>query len=76
MKQNRSRTILALVLSIISISSWADTADRIVIAEMQNGVIAASTITGAGEQTVTLTVTPAENYYIDAEDIIVSKTGG
>ncbi len=67
MKQNSIKSLLAVVLAIISIGAWAD--DRVTIADMQNG-----TITASGEQTVTLTVTPATNYYIETGDIIVSKT--
>lgn len=74
MKQNRLRTIFAAVLAIISMGAWADS--RIFIAEMQNGTITASNVAESGEQTVTLTVTPADNYYIETSDIIVSKTSG
>ena len=72
MKQNKIRTILAVVLAIISISAWAD--DRVVIAPTQNGTVTAGSISATGEQTVTLTVTPAANYYIEVSSIIVSKT--
>ena len=74
MKQNRLRTIIAVALAIISMGAWADS--RIFIAEMQNGTITASNVAESGEQTVTLTVTPADNYYIETSDIIVSKTSG
>ena len=76
MKQNRLRTIFAAVLAIVSMGAWADTANRIVIAEIQNGTITAGTVAETGEQTVTLTVTPADEYYIETSDITVSKTGG
>jgi len=74
MKQNRLRMIIAVALAIISMGAWADS--RIFIAEMQNGTITASNVAESGEQTVTLTVTPADNYYIETSDIIVSKTSG
>ena len=61
------KLFLAVVLATVSIGAWADS--RVTIADLQNG-----TITASGEQTVTLTVTPAANYYIEAGDIIVSKT--
>ena len=76
MKQNRLRTIFAAVLAIVSMGAWADTANRIVIAEIQNGTITAGTVAETGEQTVTLTVTPADEYYIETSYITVSKTGG
>ena len=74
MKQNRLRMIIAVALALISMGAWADS--RIFIAEMQNGTITASNVAESGEQTVTLTVTPADNYYIETSDIIVSKTSG
>ena len=74
MKQNRLRTIFAVALAIISMGAWADADSRIVIAAMQNGTITAGTVAETGEQTVTLTVTPDDTYYIETSDIIVSKT--
>lgn len=74
MKQNRLRTIFAVALACLCMGAWADS--RIFISEMLNGTITASNVTETGEQTVTLTITPADNYFIETSDIIVSKTSG
>ena len=74
MKQNILRTMIVVTLAIISMGAWSDS--RIIIKEMQNGTVTAGNVTESGEQTVTLTVTPADNYYIETSDIIVSKTSG
>ena len=74
MKQNRLRTIIAVAFAIISMGAWAEDVSRIAIAEIQNGTITAGTVAETGEQTVTLTVTPDNGFFIEASDIIVSKT--
>jgi hypothetical protein len=66
--------ILALLLTVISSSVWA--ADRVVVSSLQNGSITIGNVPAIGDQTVTLTVEPAEGYYVTADDIIVSKTSG
>ena len=66
--------ILALLLTVISSSVWA--ADRVVVSSLQNGSITVGNVPSIGDQTVTLTVEPAEGYYVTADDIIVSKTSG
>ena len=71
MKQNILRTISAVALAIVSMGAWAD---RVVIAEMQNGTIMVGNVSDTGEQTVILTVAPNEKYYIEVTDIVVSKT--
>ena len=70
-KQTINRIALAAVLVIVSISAWAD---RVAVDALTNGVITVGTVAESGEQTVTLTVTPANNYYIETSDIIVNKT--
>ena len=74
MKKTISRILSALVLTLVSISGWADTDSRVVIDKIQNGTITVGTVAETGEQTVTLTVTPATNYYIETSDIVVRKT--
>jgi hypothetical protein len=64
-------SILALLLVAVS-GAWAE--DRVVIAQMQNGNITAGEVAASGSVTVTLNVTPAEGYYITADDITVTKT--
>ena len=72
MKKNIMRMLLAVVLGIVSMSAWAD--NRVVIATLSNGAVTVGAVPASGEQTVTLTVTPAANYYIEASDIVVNKT--
>jgi hypothetical protein len=72
MKTKTIRMILALLLTVISSSVWA--ADRVVVSSLQNGSITIGNVPTIGDQTVTLTVEPAEGYYVTADDIIVSKT--
>ena len=58
-------SILALLLVAVS-GAWAE--DRVAIAQMQNGNITAGEVATSGSVTVTLNVTPAEGYYITADD--------
>lgn len=64
-------SIVALLLVAVS-GAWADS--RVAIAQMQNGNITVGEVAASGTVNVTLTVTPADGYYITADDIIVTKT--
>lgn len=64
-------SIVALLLVAVS-GAWADS--RVAIAQLQNGSITVGEVAASGAVTVTLTVTPAEGYYITAGDITVTKT--
>ena len=66
------RFLMTLAALMLAVGGWA--ADRVVVAAVQNGTVTASTVAADGEQTVTLTVTPAADYFITAADITVSKT--
>lgn len=66
-------SIVALLLVAVS-GAWADS--RVAIAQLQNGSITVGEVAASGAVTVTLTVTPAEGYYITAGDITVTKTTG
>lgn len=70
-KQTINRIALAAVLVIASISAWAD---RVKVDALTNGTITVGAVAENGEQTVTLTVTPTNSYYIETSDIIVNKT--
>ena len=70
-KQTINRMALAAVLVIASISAWAD---RVKVDALTNGTITVGAVAENGEQTVTLTVTPTNSYYIETSDIIVNKT--
>lgn len=69
-KTKRFLTTLAALM--LAVGGWA--ADRVVVAAIQNGTVTASSVAADGEQTVTLTVTPAADYFITAADITVTKT--
>ena len=66
------RYFVLFTLVLMSIKASAD--DRVVIASLTNGTITVDNANPTGAATVTLTVTPAEGYYITAEDIKVQKT--
>ena len=66
------RFLTTLIALMLAVGAWA--ADRVVVAAIQNGTVTASEVAATDSQTVTLTVEPAEGYFITADDIIVSKT--
>jgi hypothetical protein len=65
------RYFVLFTLVLVSIKASAD--DRVVIASLTNGTITVDNANPTGAATVTLTVTPAEGYYITAEDIKYRK---
>lgn len=66
------RFLTTLTALVLAVGAWA--ADRVVVAELQNGAISVGSVAETGEQTVTLTVAPAADYFITAADITVRKT--
>ena len=72
MKHKKLVSMLVLLMAVVS-GAWAADS-RVVVATMENGTITAEDVAASGSKTVTLTVTPAADYYITAADITVSKT--
>ena len=68
------RLMLVMMLVAFCGSAWG--ADRVHIASLEHGSITLGNVAATGEQTVTLTVTPDNGYYITAGDITVKKTAG
>lgn len=65
--------LLTLLLSVVTAVSAASY--KVNISAMTNGSIMTEQTTVAEGTTVTLSVTPADGYYIEAKDIIVTPTG-
>jgi hypothetical protein len=65
--------LLALLLSVVTAANAASY--KVNISAMTNGSIMTEQTTVAEGTTVTLSVTPADGYYIEAKDIIVTPTG-
>lgn len=71
MKQTM-RYISVVALLMCSMMTWAD--DRVFIVAPTNGTVTVDNANPTGATTVTLTVTPAADYYITLDDIKVEKT--
>ena len=71
MKQTM-RYISVVALLMCSMMTWAD--DRVYIVAPTNGTVTVDNANPTGATTVTLTVTPAADYYITLDDIKVEKT--
>ena len=66
--------MMMMMLSLLTTIAVADNYNINVSSEMTNGVITAAQRAANGS-TVTLNVTPADGYYIEASDIVVTRTG-
>lgn len=67
-----SVSMLLLMCSVVMMAKSAD--DIVVVASVENGTVTASVTAIGSELTCTLTVTPAQGYYIRMSDITVRKT--
>lgn len=72
MKTNKMKWMLVVLLAMVGGGAWAGS--RVVVAGLQNGSVKIGNVEATGDVTVTLTVTPADEYYITAADISVNKT--
>ena len=67
------RIICIITLIAAVCSTWAE--NRIAVSSsIKNGTVTVDNANPTGDATVTLTVTPATGYYINANDIIVKRT--
>ena len=68
-----------ILVALVTLLTWSMTAgaqtDRIKIStEISNGTVTTADANPTGAATVTLTVTPAQGYYVTASDITVTRT--
>lgn len=66
----------AMIAALLMVTSMAWGYNVTIVDGITNGTITASSSTANATVTITLTVTPSDGYYITANDITITQTGG